>query len=61
MSNIYENDFLNIYLLNVVIIHDPSLEFPIGIDNIVVEGTVSQILDVDPGSFFFYKILNKYS
>ena len=30
------------------------------IDNIVVEGTKSQIFDIGPGSFF-YKILNKYS
>ena len=55
MRKISENDFLNIYFLNVdisLIIHDPSLNFVIGINNIVVEGTVCQIFDIDPGSFF---------
>ena len=55
MRKISENDFLNIYFLNVdisLIIHDPSLILFICIDNIVVEGTVSQIFDIDPGSFF---------
>ena len=55
MRKISENYFLNIYFLNVdisLIIHDLSLNFAIGINNIVVEGTVSQILDIDPGSFF---------
>ena len=55
MRKISENDFLNIYFLNVdvsLIIHDPSLNFFIWIDNIVVEGTVSQIFYIDPGSFF---------
>ena len=63
MRKISENDFLNIYFLNVdisLIIHDPSLIFVICIDNIVVEGTVSQIVDIRPG-FVFYKILNKFS
>ena len=36
-----------------LIIHDPSLNSVIGINNIVVEGNVSQIFDIDPGSFFF--------
>ena len=55
MRKISENDFLNIYFLNVdisLIIHGPSLNFVIGINNTVVEGTVSQIFDIDPGSFF---------
>ena len=55
MRKISENDFLNIYFLNVdisLIIHDPSLNFVIGINNTVVEGTVSQIFDIDSGSFF---------
>ena len=63
MRKISENDFLNISFLNVdisLIIHGPSLNFVIGINNTVVEGTVSQIFDIDPGSCF-YKILNKYS
>ena len=52
---ISENYFLNIYFLNVdisFIIHDPGLIFVIHIDNIIVEGTVSQIFYIDPGSFF---------
>ena len=56
MRKISENDFLYIYFLNVdisLIIHDSSLILFICIDNIVVEGTVSQILDIGPGSFFF--------
>ena len=55
MRKISENDFLNIYFLNVdisLIIHDPSLNFVIGMNNIVVEGTISQIFYIDPGSFF---------
>ena len=63
MRKISENYFLNIYFLNVdisLIIQDPSLNFVMGINNIVVEGTMSQIFDIDPGCFF-YKILNKYS
>ena len=55
MRKIPENDFLNIYFLNVdisLIIHDPGLNFVIGINNIVVEGIVSQIFYLDPGSFF---------
>ena len=47
---ISENYFINIYFLNVdisLIIHVSSLNFFIGIDNIVVEGTVSQILDIE--------------
>ena len=55
MRKIFENDFLNIYFLNVdisLIIHDPSLNCFICINNIVVEGTMSQIFDIDHGSFF---------
>ena len=55
MRKISENDFLNIYFFNMdisLIIHDQSLHFVIGINNIVVEGTVSQIFDIDNGSFF---------
>ena len=43
LRNVSENDFLNFYFLNVdisLIIHDPNL----CIDNIAVEGTVSQFL-----------------
>ena len=31
--------------------HDPNLKLRMCIKNIVVEGTVSQIFDRDPGSF----------
>ena len=54
VGKISENNFLNIYFLNVdiyLIIHEPGLEFFICINNIVVEGTVSQIFDIGPGSF----------
>ena len=33
-------------------IHFPSLKFCIHIHNIVVEGIMSQISDIGPGSFF---------
>ena len=49
------NYFLNFYFLNVdisLIMHDSSLIFFICIDYIAVEGTVSQIFDIGPGSFF---------
>ena len=55
MRKISENYFLNIYFLNMnicLIIHDLSLRFLVCIDNIVVEGTVSQIFDIGPGSCF---------
>ena len=38
---------MDIYL----IMHDPHLKFYISIENIVVEETVSQIFDIDFGSF----------
>ena len=41
--------------------HDPNLKLKIYIKNIVVEGTVSQIFNRDPGSFFFIKYRKKYS
>ena len=40
--------------------HDISLKLEMCIKNIVVEGTVSQIFDRDPGSFFI-KSRKKYS
>ena len=55
--------FFYFYFLNVdisLIMHDPHLKFYICITNIVVEGTVSQIIDIGPGSFFI-KFRNKYS
>ena len=63
VRKISENDILNIYFLNVdifLIIHYPIMNFLIWIDNISVEGTVSQNFDIGPGSFFNKK-LNKYS
>ena len=38
---------------NISVIIAPSLKFVICFDNIVVEGTVSQIFYIGPGSFFF--------
>ena len=55
LRNVSENNFLNLYFLNVdisLIIHDPNLKFFICIDNIAVEGTVSQIFNIGPGSVF---------
>ena len=55
VRKVSENDLLNIYFLNVnisLIIYDPSLKSSICLDNIAVEGTVSQILYIGPGSFF---------
>ena len=46
--------FLHFYFLNVdifLIMHDPASRFYIHIKNITVEGTVSQIFDIGPGSF----------
>ena len=40
--------------------HNPNLKLKMCIKNIVVEGTVSQIFDRDPGSFFI-KFRKKYS
>ena len=58
VRKISENYFLNFYFFNVdisLIMHDPSLNFFICIDYIDVEGTVSQIFDIGPGSFFLIK------
>ena len=55
--------FFYFYSLNVNIsltMHDANLELRMCIKNIVVEGTVSQIFDRDPGSFFI-KSRKKYS
>ena len=55
LRNVSENDFLNFYFLNVnisLIIHDLNLRFFICIDNIAVEGTVSQIFNIGPSSVF---------
>ena len=55
VRKVFENDFFDFYFLNVdisLIIHDPSLTFCICINYIAVEGTVSQIFDIGPGSFF---------
>ena len=46
--------FLHFYFLNVDIfltMQDPTLKFYIHIENINVEGTVSQIFYIGPGSF----------
>ena len=51
--------FSNFYILNVdffLTMQDPTFKFYIHIKNITVEGTVSQIFYIGPGSFF-YKIL----
>ena len=55
--------FLNFYFLNVdisLIMHDPNLKLYICIENITVEGTVSQIFDTGPSSFSI-KFRTKYS
>ena len=44
--------FFNFYFLKVdifLIMHDPYLKLYICIENIAVEGTVSQIIDIRPG------------
>ena len=54
MWNVFENDFFNFYFLNVnnsLIIHDPELKLFICIEHIVLEGTVSQNLDIGPSLF----------
>ena len=46
--------FLHFYFFNVNIfltMQDPTSKFYIHIKNITVEGTVSQIFDIGPGSF----------
>ena len=63
MANLFEKYFLHFYFLNVdifFIMHDSNLKLRMCIKNIVVEGTVSQIFDKDPGSFFI-KSRKKYS
>ena len=53
--NISENLFLNFYFLNVNIsltMHDLSLKLHISIKNIAMEGTVSQIFNIAPSTFF---------
>ena len=55
MKNISENEFLNFYFLNVdisVTMLDPYLKIYRCIEYIAVEGTVSQIFDIGPRSFF---------
>ena len=55
VRKVSENDFLNIFFFNVNIsltIHDPSEKNVTYIDNITVEGTVSQIFDIGPSPFF---------
>ena len=55
MKNISENYFLNFYVLNVYIslnMHDLNLKLHKCIQNIAVEGTVSQIFNITPSSFF---------
>ena len=55
LRDVFENDFLNFYFLNVdisLIIHDPNLKVFTCIDNIAVEGTVSQICNIGPDSVF---------
>ena len=62
MKNIYENEFLNFYFLNVDIsinIHDLSLKLYRCIQYIDVEGIMSQIFDIGPSSFFI-KFRKKY-
>ena len=62
MKNIYENEFLNFYFLNVditVTTHDLNLKLYRCIQYIAVEGTVSQIFDIGPSSFFI-KLRKKY-
>ena len=54
VRNISGKYFLNFYFLNVhisLIVHDPHLKLYICIDNIALEGTVSQISDKGPSSF----------
>ena len=63
MANLFVKYFYNFYFLNVDIsftMHDLNLKLRMCIKNIVVEGTVSQIFDRDPGSFLI-KSNKKYS
>ena len=62
-TNIFEKDFLNFYFLKVDIsltMQDPNFKLYIFIKNIAVEGTVSQIFDTGPSSFY-KKSRKKYS
>ena len=55
MANLFVEYFYNFYFLNVdisITMHDSNLTLSMCIKNIVVEGTVSQIFDRDPWSFF---------
>ena len=55
MRNISENNFLNFYFLNVYIflnMLDLNLTLHKCIQNIAVEGTVSQIFNITPSSCF---------
>ena len=61
--DISENYFLNFYFLKVnivLIIEATNLILPIHVKNITVEGTVSQIFYIGPGSFC-RKYRKKYS
>ena len=49
--------FLNVN--NSLIIHDPELKLFTCIENLVIEGTVSQNFDIGPISFSVYKNLQK--
>ena len=63
VQNISEETFFNFYFLNLnisFILHDTHLKLYISIDIIAVEGTVSQILYIGPGSFSI-KSRRKYS
>ena len=65
MANIFVKYLLNLYFLNVDIsltMHKLKLKMFMCIKDIVVEGTVSQISDRGPGSFFFFiKSRKKYA
>ena len=61
--DISKNYFLNFYFLNVdisLIMKATNMILPIHIENITLEGTVSQIFDIGPGSFC-KKYRKKYS
>ena len=63
VRNIYGKELFYFYFLNEnisLIKHDPYLKLNICIENIAIEGTVSQIFDKGPGSFST-KSRNKYS
>ena len=53
VRNVSERDFYDFYFLKVnipLIMHDPYLKLFKSIQNIAVEGTVSQIFDIGPCS-----------